>query len=576
MKIKPLLAFTFLLTACATSQTQICGDRIQFVSPQKISLNKNEALLACGDSELESWKTIPLSQAEFHIKAFLSERAYYYPKFSYHDEKLYVDPGKQLIATALLYEGEPEHFQDIHLRKIVGYPLNTELLNTVDSWAQQRLRNMGYACPTVKVQAIEETGEIHVTLKPGPLYTFSKAKLVDLIGLYPEAIHRFDAYTEGDPYHYDWLKLTENRAENDGMVVSSQFVGQCPQKTSELELSQRVIGGTKHLVTIGAGASTEEIPIAEATWKSVRLDENGSSLSVNLYGSQRIQSATTTYSYYAFKNAPRTHWAPTFSFERDNERTFLSSTFKASAPLSYQADYQESSLILSAGPALQRDFSTEFGIEKAITLSSLIGDLNFITHNFELFQGDPRSGSNLEFNIEILSNGIQIDPLGTVLKLTGTHLIPLNHVFPPQCILGFRYAAVTTITDQRPNLNTILPAQYFHTLGGDQNLRGFGRDELAPNGLGGLTSLYFGTEFRFAKTFPAGIEPFSFFDLGYLGVEPLRVDPALYYSPGLGIRWSTPFGAIRSTLAHGFISPSPGPDSPTEHYQFFLSFGKEF
>jgi translocation and assembly module TamA len=162
------------------------------------------------------------------------------------------------------------------------------------------------------------------------------------------------------------------------------------------------------------------------------------------------------------------------------------------------------------------------------------------------------------------------------LTRTRNYLFQLNWVDPPQWILGFRYSFATTITDQVPGSATQLPAQYFLTLGGDQNVRGFGRNEINNRTVGGLTSMSFGTELRFAKTFAAGIEPFFLFDFGALGDQPLELDSTIYYAPGFGIRWSTPFGAIRTTVAHGYLSQNRAANGDLEHIQFFLSFGREF
>lgn len=573
---KIALPMLLCLTAgCASSHTTICEDKVEFSSPQKIKFNGNEELLMCGDPTRESWKEIPPSQSEFHVRTFLSQRAYYEPRFEFKKGKLYVDPGPRQNSHRIIYEGSPENFLDITLRNVVEEPLNSDVLNTIEGWTLARLKNMGYACPDVKIQAVKETGIIYVRMKPGPLYTFTEPHLEDPIGLYPKTMRRFDAFALGSPYRYEWIKLTGNRAENDGIVVSSQLLHQCPQpalgELNGLRINQEIIGGEKRLLTIGAGASTEEIPIAQLSWKSVRMDDNGSSLLFTLYGSQRQQKFKSTYAYYLFKNAPRFDISPTLTIERANERTYQSTEIEASLPMSYKGDAEDFAWVVSTGPAASRVYS-----DKNVTFASWITHLSYMTHDYELYQADPRSGHWLDFNAQVLSPEIQIQPLATLLSMTGVHLFQLNWVEPPQWILGFRYALSTTVTDEIPGNTSQLPAQYFLTLGGDQNLRGFGRNEITNGTVGGLTSASLGTELRYAKTWVAGLEPFLFFDFGSLGRKQMDLDSTIYYSPGLGIRWSTPFGAIRSTFAHGYLSKNSELNPELEHIQFFISFGKEF
>ena len=43
------------------------------------------------------------------------------------------------------------------------------------------------------------------------------------------------------------------------------------------------------------------------------------------------------------------------------------------------------------------------------------------------------------------------------------------------------------------------------------------------------------------------------------------------------MRWESPIGAMRATLAHGFASPTGTlTRAGHEHWQFYFSFGEEF
>ncbi|MBC7397443.1 MAG: BamA/TamA family outer membrane protein [Bdellovibrionales bacterium] len=581
LRISSTCALFLSVFACSSPQRNICDQRVQFTDKEKIKFSDNEDLFLCGDDTKESWKEIPLSQVEFTLKNFLQQRAYYKPKFSYQDGKLFVDPGELSKAEKLVFEGEPPQFNDIKLRGVINAPLNSVLLDRVDAFTQARLKNLGYACPTIKIQAFEETGVIKVVVLAGLHYTFEEPKIKDTLDLYEKTMRRFDAFALGAPYRHEWLKLSENRAENDGIVVSSQFTIACPAVTPNTEeqsvgapLKQRILGGDKRLITIGAGISTEEFPIGQASWKSVRLNDRGASLLFSLYGSSRKQTLQATYTEYLFKNAPRFSFAPQATLNRQVESTYTSTEFQLAGPLQYKGDGESSGWLASFGPSVSRLYSVERTTNKTVTLFSVLGRLNLISHDYELYQGDPRSGFATELNGEVASQGFSISPLATVLTLTGTNLFKINKVEPQQWVLGFRYLLSSTITSERPEATGILPAKYFHMLGGDQTLRGYGRYELNNGTVGGLTSAYFGTELRYAKTLKFNFEPFVFFDVGQLGTETFALDGPIYYSPGLGLRWGSPFGAIRGTIAKGYASRSVDPE--LSHLQFFFSFGREF
>jgi translocation and assembly module TamA len=141
---------------------------------------------------------------------------------------------------------------------------------------------------------------------------------------------------------------------------------------------------------------------------------------------------------------------------------------------------------------------------------------------------------------------------------------------PPLWVFGIRGSAFTTITGEDPVTSTKIPPTFLHFLGGSADIRGFGRQELPTNGVGALTSLYAGLEWRWITVFPFGMEPFLFLDAGALGMKAWRLEQPIYWSPGFGIRWPTSFGTFRTTFAHGFPSDVPG------HFQFYFSFGEEF
>jgi outer membrane translocation and assembly module TamA len=128
---------------------------------------------------------------------------------------------------------------------------------------------------------------------------------------------------------------------------------------------------------------------------------------------------------------------------------------------------------------------------------------------------------------------------------------------------------------ERPGPATLLPPDYRTYLGGSSDLRGFSRQELPTDGEGGMSSFYLGVETRFSGVLPWNLEPLFLFDVGALGSKPVSLDMPIYWSPGFGMRFESPIGTFRGTLANGFVG-SGVHDWSGSHWQLYLSLGEEF
>jgi translocation and assembly module TamA len=114
-------------------------------------------------------------------------------------------------------------------------------------------------------------------------------------------------------------------------------------------------------------------------------------------------------------------------------------------------------------------------------------------------------------------------------------------------------------------------------VGGDQNLRGFPRKGIDNQGLGYLTFLYLGFELRLIEELPYRLQPFLLWDLGQTGNKRYTVDPTLFISEGIGLRWLSPFGTLRGSIARGRVLYYEITDTfVPEQWVYFISFGQEF
>jgi len=114
-------------------------------------------------------------------------------------------------------------------------------------------------------------------------------------------------------------------------------------------------------------------------------------------------------------------------------------------------------------------------------------------------------------------------------------------------------------------------------MGGIDSLRGFERDDLAPqdksgNSIGGDKYVQFNLDLRFPLLKSQGFYGVLFFDTGrvYGDQEDIKLDPAdLRQSAGLGIRWMSPLGPIR--IEYGFILDRKDSDHGPGAFEFSMA-----
>jgi translocation and assembly module TamA len=112
----------------------------------------------------------------------------------------------------------------------------------------------------------------------------------------------------------------------------------------------------------------------------------------------------------------------------------------------------------------------------------------------------------------------------------------------------------------------------------DSDLRGARRLGVPGDPVGLLTTLYDGVELRLGDVLPYRLQPLVFVDAAMGGRSSLKLDPNVYWSPGFGVRWGSPVGSVRATLARGLVwRRDPAAEVLlTPQWRFFLSLGREF
>ena len=519
-----------------------------------------------------AWAEIPDAQRRYHLTVFLQARGYHHPTFALENDVTYVNPGTKTEVSSIEVHGDPPDFHIDMKRGIVGESLTPALLDELEKWAFYRLQTIGYACPRVLVSADADTGRIILNLYPGSIQNIASISEDFIEDTRPGIFRRYDAFRFGHPFDVNLLRLTRNRALSDGQVESFELVVQeCVG--DQVQLKQETIAGPPRILSFAFGVNTEGLLLARGSWKSTRLGSTASTIHTQALFSARRQKIEGASDWYFLPWPSRAFLRPAVFVERQNETPFEALTLHAQLYPVTTWDGQSEGLIVHAGPVYDYVHTLRGTGPSDVRVLSLEGGLRLMSHLFELYRNDPRTGFLLEFGFNLSSNQIVSD-LGALRSRLGFQILWNTQSYdPPLFVVGVRGALATTFPFNS-EAKFALPASFLQFLGGAADLRGFSRRELPLGGVGRLTSAYLGVEGRWIAGLPLGIQPIVFADVGALGSDAGSLDDPVFWSPGLGMRVASPIGIFRLTLAHGFETGARR--SGTSHLQFYLSYGEEF
>jgi translocation and assembly module TamA len=536
-------------------------------------LGSQELRLVCGDPDSKpgsAWHSIPASEARFHLTGFLQERGYHHPRFTITDEgRLVVEPGPVTRVTSVTEPGAPARLRLERKRHLVGETLTPRLLGSLEAWANARLEHLGYPCPRASTVADTDTGAVVLRSEPGPLLSFASPAVEEkpIEGVAPGALRRFDAFNPGDLFDGELLTITEDRIASSGAVESEHLLGRCTPDGAVAK--EENVPGRARLLTLGFGFNTEGLVVGRASWRNTRLGPQASLLDLTAVGSSKDQEVIGTLDWY-FRSGSSFHLEPQITTLHENEDPFEYIVARASVSPAVHWESSYAGWDALAGPSIEQ-FRTLRGSSPGLThFLSLEGRVRVLSHTAELYAASPRGGWSLEASVASSDRQLLSSISAQRFGISGEALYNFRDYDPPWLVLGLRGAFSTTVTGEPSGPDGVTPPTFLHYLGGSKSLRGFGRLELPEDGTGGLSSFYLSGEARFSDCLPLGIQPIVFVDVGAIGWRPFDFDDPLYWSPGLGIRWASPFGVFRATAAHGYLDLVP------DHWQFYVSFGEEF
>ncbi len=585
LKLGHFFFVTLLLVACqgkgikksGKSYEPVCGPFYIHQSHLSIfnqdSFTSNEKLLICG-SNTPGWKNPPHYQVKNFIQNFLNQRGYFNIKFTNDKDRILIDPGKISKVETIKFHKTPPNFLENQFVGIKGQPLSSQNLDQIKQWSETRLRSLAYPCPEVTIRAKPTDNSVDVYLNPKSRERVSQLTRTKLDGLNPKTLSRFDAFQINNPYKDENFVLTSRRLINSGLVDYSDFHNHCDNEDRLAHsFSQEITFAKPRKFIFAIGGTTEEYPILKLSWEHNRMDYNASQFTSELYASSRKQSLNSNLRWFPFNNSPRLHLIPEVEVARYSEDIYEALSEKLGLGLASSIDTFTKRFRWQLSPTYntERTFRGEGPLHTSYF--SLDSQLTLMSHDFEFYQNAPRKGYFLDLNWTSRQRGLGSSISLNRYLLNGKYLMNWGGFDPPLIVFGLRYQiAFLDIDniDDAPTSNRLF-------LGGDDNLRGFPRKSLNNQGFGYSSYFYVGGEARFLQILPYQFQPFLLFDVAKVAlVDTNFIDPLLT-SAGLGMRWQSPFGSFRSTLAYGMIDDHKQfALGPTDQWKVFFSFGKEF
>lgn len=579
-----LLFGTLLLSAFALSATTAAAKERRDVCPHihlvdgTMDLNSNERVLICGDDDGgEGWKAIPLPQSILQLRTVLRNQGYLNPRFESDQGHIRVWRGERARISNLRVVGAEGVLKPEKKRKVVGAPMEPRKLDEVSAWAYSEIRRQGYACSQVRVQAQEWNQEIVTEVQLQSTKRFGKIETGSLGDLNPDILNRYRPFEEGAPYDIRKTQLMTSRLLADGLFQSAYFLVHCEGDRADLQLEASI--GKPKIFRFGVGATTEEFPFVDISFRNARLDDEASSFTARVYASPREVSTTFSSELYWVPWSTRSFWGPRLKFAYENEEFVETQTAEAGADIGSKWDLFGARFIARGGTTMNYAKTMRGAGPDDVYYPTLDATFTITSHDYEFSVRDQFEGWTAQLFYRGQSKGLGSKADVNRYKVDLKSLWNIGAFSPPLLVFASRAEAIVVDADEiNGNLNRdLVPVNDRIYLGGDENLRGFKRQSINNGDLGFLTALYLGFELRLIEQVRYKFQPFLLFDAAKVGNQRYTLDDPVFLSEGIGLRWPSPFGTLRGTAAYGHVQNG---DTTTASFNarwtFFLSFGQEF
>lgn len=463
--------------------------------------------------------------------------------------QLSLSPGERVIISSIdiTLQG-PGETDNVLLDSVRSFPIQpgAQLNHKTYETGKETIRNKAilngyfdfrFITKTLNVDVEENSADITLVADTGARYQFG-----DITGELDEeeqhVIERMRTFQAGDDYSVEKINSFTQQLKLTGFF---EQVALRPlidlRQNNRVPLRLIVKQKPRHIVNLGAGASSDTGPRGTINWLRPRLNKDGHSLETELFASSPLQSATLNYKI-PLHNPSRNFVTLQMGLKSTNDNDTRSDMFSLALKRHWalSADNWNSIAFLrydqeSFVQGEQDRLSTTLFIP-GITVSRLRseGELN------------PTWGDRQIVTLEGATDALlsDINLLRLSIQTRWLRSFQQHRLFWRADIGGIE-----------TNDFTQVPSSLRFFAGGDQSIRGFGYQSLAPideeGQLRGGKYLYT-TSLEYSYELTENWRVASFIDIGNASDEMFQA-PALGF--GLGAHWSTIIGPVRFYLARG-------------------------
>lgn len=574
--ISLLFALIFSLVPClsfAEVTTRPCS-QLKILSAKEIDFSTTEHRLICGDPENPAYEVVPFFQVKFLLTGILQSRGFLQPTFEVKKTELYVQTGPAFylenfeivgVATADVADNLKRQIERFYGDSL----LTPKLLDSIQGYSKTFLMNRGFACVAVTSEMIIAENQVRLLVTNLKPYLFGEIQVDQVEGLRHETFLRYRPFKKNYFFRQELVDLYEKRILRAGIVQGTYFASNCEE--DQLTLTQSFVMGPPRVFRFGIGANTEVGPIARVRWTHQRYGDLASRLDASVQTSFREQTLTLTADSYLTPNIPRLSLLSQIELNREKVSDFEEVVFKMRPHASYSHDTTNAYWSFLFGPTLLSGYYRIDQQKQKFNQTSgiLEGGVRRTSHNYELYDLHPEAGSEIDLSFDFRHPSFGFQDRLLKLDFSWIGLNRLAESGRGHFIGGLKLVAGTVIIPRDFAFESLPPSVKYYG-GGSEDLRGFKLKSVPFNdGAGALTKVLIKSEIRRTAFFHDALESVAFVDIARFGQHTAELEPRLYYSPGLGLRWQSPIGIVQTYVSKSLLS-KPRED---QGYLFFLGFG---
>lgn len=416
--------------------------------------------------------------------------------------------------------------------------------------AKQSLRDMAlsrgyfdarYRTSRVVVHPDQQAADVELVLVSGQRYRFGPISFSDT-PFRRELLDRITPFEPGEPYHADQVAALTRRLNDSGYFRQTQVrLDREGAQDQQVPVKVGLKAQYPNRLSLGAGFSTDEGPRGRLTWERPWVNSYGHSLQTGLRVSQVRQSLTGRYQIPLDEPLNEE-----LNFSGGLQRERVRDTTSRQLTLGVErADVIRGGWRRAFSLRLQQESFSQ-GDDSASTRLILPG---FSLSRTKSSGGlDVDRGHRWSFNVEAAERRLLSD-ISLVRFRAGT-----KWLFP----LGGRHRVHTRADAGALTSSDFgqVPASLRFFAGGDQSVRGFGFQSIAPQEsdgdlAGGRYLLTGSLEYQYELRERWRVALFT--DSGSAFDDPASPDPRV--GSGFGLRWVSPVGPVRLDFAWGVSEP---------------------